>query len=690
MSHGLKPHWKPILSTTITTAAAPEDEKRLSAPRKPWRPITLRKTYLGALILTTIALIVIVQWLLYVSRRDQGIIFAEDINNLPLRRSFYYLYLPTIVSVIYSFLWTWVDLDVKRLEPWFQLSKERGATGKSSILLNYPLEFLINVPFIAFRNRHWHVMTASTIMMLVFWGVTPMQAGIFAVRTVKVSEDIPGSYSSTYTPVDQQVDLFGQYAQSVSNIAWLNETLPSFMTRDLLLGAFGLSAEATMEGDNITLTGETYLYSLNLSCEVPVRWEKQAHVVYYNTSRGCSFYGPTYRPMGGNDTTKPFDAMYVGYSDQDGKADYFLSQYCNQSFAHSFFVRWTKSSPAAILNGTFNDLSEINETSLFCEPTYYRQKVHNATISLPSQAVLAIYGLDEKEALPQDMVNITAFEWQMSAGTGSDTRIDFPTSNFPDQKAYLVGVPLNLAYLPKMAPFALATTQQPLDSYLDSENLRLSYQAAYRLLFARHLTGILGSDLDVPSDGLARRSYTTQAVVVIPGFAYAATAILGVIAVLAIGMFATVSRRPNKLSEDVATIRSLMKVTARDVALIQTFSSLESADSARIDEKLQDTRFFFADGDQSRRAPALCIRHGEINAGAETIPLTGTAMSEASINDEEATQSTQGVRPIEMKLVIGALFLLLQVVAAITFAVLYVRARQNNGMSEVSMQRAHR
>ncbi|KAK4501567.1 hypothetical protein PRZ48_007376 [Zasmidium cellare] len=680
MSNGLKPHWKPITITSVVDAPPPSYTKNHPPSCKPWRPITLRKTYLGALILTTIGLIAIVQWLLYISRRDQGIIFAENVSELPLRRSFCYLCLPTIVSVVYGFLWTWVDLDVKRLEPWFQLSREGGATGRYSVLLNYPLEFLVNVPFIAFKNRHWHVLSASTIMMLVLWGVTPLQAGIFAVRTVTVSEDIASSYSSAYTPVDQQADLFGEYAQSVSNIAWLNETLPPFITRDFALAEFGSSVNVQPDGHNLTLTGETYLYSLDLSCEEPVRWQKQAGIVWYNSSSGCSFYGPTYRPMGGNDTSKPFDTMYVGYSNQDGKADYYLSNYCNESFEHSFFVRWTKSSPAAIFNGTFDDLKHINETALFCEPRYYRQKVHNASISLPSKAVIGVGAVDDKEELPPDMVNITAFEWQMSAGTGPNARIDFPTSNFPDQKAYLVDMPLNLAYIPKMAPYAIAATQLPLESYLDHETLRLSYQAAYRLLFSRLLTGILGSRLDTSSDQLARRSYITQAVVVIPGFAYAATVILAIISILGIGLFATMARRPNKLTADVATISSLMKLSAYDSTLAKAFSPLHTASSAEIDQALQDVRFCL-DVNTRGKGPMLRIRNSEDEPGAEETPLNGTNLSQAGDDDKKHESETRGVRPIEMKLSIGAIFLSLQIAAMITFAVLYFKARRQNGLA---------
>ena len=48
---------------------------------------------------------------------------------------------------------SWVDLDAKRLEPWFQLSSNNGATAEDSLLLQYPFEFLPFIPITAFRRK---------------------------------------------------------------------------------------------------------------------------------------------------------------------------------------------------------------------------------------------------------------------------------------------------------------------------------------------------------------------------------------------------------------------------------------------------------------------------------------------------------------------------------------------------------
>lgn len=118
-----------------------------------WKPITLNAPILSIFLLTSGGLIAVVQILLQNSDRDNGILFAADINDLPVSKSFSYLYLPTIIAVLYSFLWTWIDLDAKRLEPYYQLSKDSGASGKDSLLLQYPFEFVATVPLKAIKNK---------------------------------------------------------------------------------------------------------------------------------------------------------------------------------------------------------------------------------------------------------------------------------------------------------------------------------------------------------------------------------------------------------------------------------------------------------------------------------------------------------------------------------------------------------
>jgi hypothetical protein len=118
--------------------------------------VTLKARVLGCFVLTSFSLIAILEYLSYLSTQNgnsTGLAFAAGVDDLSATSMFGYLYLPTIISVFYSMLWNWVDLDAKRLEPWFQLSKPQGATAEHSLLLTYPFDFLGFVPIIAARRR---------------------------------------------------------------------------------------------------------------------------------------------------------------------------------------------------------------------------------------------------------------------------------------------------------------------------------------------------------------------------------------------------------------------------------------------------------------------------------------------------------------------------------------------------------
>jgi hypothetical protein len=125
----------------------------LSPESKQWKPLALRAPVLILSIAMCWSLIAVLQILLWKSQRDGGLIFAPSINDLPLRQTFLYLYFPTIVAVVFSIYWAWIDLETKRMEPYYQLSKENGALGKDSLLLHYPFDFIPLVPFKALRDR---------------------------------------------------------------------------------------------------------------------------------------------------------------------------------------------------------------------------------------------------------------------------------------------------------------------------------------------------------------------------------------------------------------------------------------------------------------------------------------------------------------------------------------------------------
>ena len=121
--------------------------------KRPWRPWTLTAKVLVPTALFTTLLIVALALLQWQNARNGALFFADSEDGFLYAELFLYRYLPTIIIVLYGVIWSWIDLDIKRLEPWFQLADSKGADGASSLLLQYPVQFLPLVPFKDARKK---------------------------------------------------------------------------------------------------------------------------------------------------------------------------------------------------------------------------------------------------------------------------------------------------------------------------------------------------------------------------------------------------------------------------------------------------------------------------------------------------------------------------------------------------------
>ncbi len=115
-----------------------------------WKPVTLRPPMLLSMIAFAAVLIAALEYLSRLSEREGGIVFST--GSLPAYVTFINLYLPTILAVTLGMLWTWIDLDARRLEPFFRLSDPRGATAEESLDLDYPFDYISFASFKALRK----------------------------------------------------------------------------------------------------------------------------------------------------------------------------------------------------------------------------------------------------------------------------------------------------------------------------------------------------------------------------------------------------------------------------------------------------------------------------------------------------------------------------------------------------------
>lgn len=140
-------------------------------PDKPnWKPLPMRTMYIVFLIFVSLLLAGVQEYLFQQSQtlkaRGSGLIHFNKVDDIPTVEFFCWKYLPTLVMVTFGVLWQLTEYQVKRLEPYYQLSKPNGNTAAQSINLDYVSLWAYFVPFRALRYRHWTVAMVSIISIL--------------------------------------------------------------------------------------------------------------------------------------------------------------------------------------------------------------------------------------------------------------------------------------------------------------------------------------------------------------------------------------------------------------------------------------------------------------------------------------------------------------------------------------------
>lgn len=82
----------------------------------------MRKRVLVPLAIWPAALAATTDVLAQKSRREGGLSLSWSADEIPDAAEFKYEFLPTTLAVILSIAWTLVDSDVKRMQPWLEMS----------------------------------------------------------------------------------------------------------------------------------------------------------------------------------------------------------------------------------------------------------------------------------------------------------------------------------------------------------------------------------------------------------------------------------------------------------------------------------------------------------------------------------------------------------------------------------------
>ncbi|KAB5572606.1 hypothetical protein GE09DRAFT_1217160 [Coniochaeta sp. 2T2.1] len=148
-----------------TTFPTNTQRKEIFYPQPNWKPFSMRWPYLTCLVALSAGLAAIQEGIYQVSARRPLLTFHTP-HEIPPVEYFAFKFLPTIISVSYGILWQITDFEVKRLEAFYQLSKEGGALAAESINVDYITHWNFLRPFRAFHCRHYAVCVSSIATLL--------------------------------------------------------------------------------------------------------------------------------------------------------------------------------------------------------------------------------------------------------------------------------------------------------------------------------------------------------------------------------------------------------------------------------------------------------------------------------------------------------------------------------------------
>ena len=647
----------------VTTKAV--SEIKMESKLRRWKPITLRRPFLLAVALITLGIFALVQVLIIYDERHNGILFAPKISELGAGYIFLYRYFPTIISVSYGLIWHWIDIDARRIEPYRQLSKPGGASGSNSLLLHYPTDLLAFVPLKALRRKHWPVVLASSALVLIGMGLTPLQAAIFATERVTKSFDEPMLLSSSHMSMaDQASQITANYTYSVANIIWLDERLPPFMTREAAFTPFKLKTFHTPHKDELW-TANTTSYSVDVTCEsalldADMKW---------TSSHGCHLpqaFGPGADVIGiaeTGDIIKKYTPFFAGYSGDGGNVNWYLKPYCPTTASHVFMIALRENRKSA-------DDPPAPMTRLFCETSYHQQNV-TATVNQADGNIEFSASIGSKVPLVPGLFNSSIFEYQISNAVQQNrVRGALPSYQWPDQRPKLAKLPITIAdsfqEMTNIFGMAVGAYPKDFDEYMDAEVLTTAVQAAHRLLFARAMVDVLADGYQESTTVNGAKVYQTEAVRVVMRFAYAVEAVLGVIILMIVALAAVTWCDAVKLRRDPDSLSALMLLVKGQPAILEQFSQHDQSSWALLKAETSGSNYALEEPNATQQG---------------TLGLQGSAIDADSTTQRRQKEDTPDFSyPIEFSMVTGCLFVgfLMSVLAAACY--LY-QASSGNGLA---------
>jgi hypothetical protein len=433
---------------------------------------------------------------------------------------------------------------------------------------------------------HWPVLVAGTLMMLIFWVITPLQSAVFGTGPVAIEQSLAFLSPVSLMPVSRQAAVLDQSVlNSAFAVTWLNQSYPPFVTAEYALLPFRSSSSNPQLGLRTNWTGVTTQLTTDLQCwpaRISANGPKAKGTLDFDNGRGCN--ASEISPYNSRTGRFPYRMMYIGYQNS-AWANYFLaSPTCSRNSSNQFLAVWAR----------FIDVEDSNVTATFCETSYFKQRV-SVTVSAdtfrPDDS--SIKPLGPREPLPQTEFNSSAFEYLIGSGVSAvEMQRDWPSSHLLEQYPRVINEGLTWPLSP-MIGFAVGGQNNRVSEYGNTTLLGAAFRAAHKSLFSMAVRQVL-SDADVEavpgkSDGTVQ--FVMYGVIISRLFSAMVEALLLLVALSTILLLWLCNKHESRLDRDPASLGTLIDVVQNSSEVLARFTGVGNLSAQELQNKFHDQRF---------------------------------------------------------------------------------------------------
>lgn len=551
--------------------AARQPGSQNARPTRPtgWRPIPLRPTFLSFIACLMLFLLVLLESLTQYSGRTGGLKFFEDTDDLSDPQSFAYNYIPVIIAIFVSVLWSFIDFDVLRLEPYFQMSRPEGCPA-TVLFINYNFGQSFITPITSAKRRHWIVLSVSLVTLFIRIIHPALQSSLLELREVTTISDEPMKTWSKLVALPAQAHWFAVQEDNESNKfdAYFTDNSELQQTRS---GKFAVAPVQIPTGDR----RETTVWSINQT----VYWAELAcqnlftdvnFPVFINETESWLYWDVDNVPVSGlgEECTLDFayDNVLVNNSDFmqaryweptwsdvpfPGAERTFTPNGCHSIDLYGVLLTVNASLFGANAINNVGDELTSSATMFACDIEYFQAQAE-ITMHANSSITSTTIWNDTTQELTQEKFNIDSFQSFLAHRAMYTSDMLFVQTNETTGERTLTELPIISQYMGDLEPVLVLDSSKTMKTEEFTEKVTRGVKMTFILTMSR----LFNPDV-APYVLTAVRSTRQVALAVVSGVARCAEAVLGVGTLLALIILSYYPRRPNILQSDPGSIGSM-------------------------------------------------------------------------------------------------------------------------------------